>query len=240
MSLNSHNLRILLFDIDGTLLFTIHRSIYRAKVAEAVANIFGTAGKISQVSFSGKTDLHIISEALSDEGITLKEIWEALPEIEKQFVSIIETLSKTSAVFRSCPGMPGLLEKLQLDPRYQLSLLTGNIESLAKLKLNQVGLEKYFSCPGAFGSDHEDRLFLPSIAANRVANFLGIFDLSPSQFIIIGDTPRDIACAHHFGAKVLAVATGNFSKEELANAQPDLLFETLSDTDKVISALATL
>lgn len=240
MPLNSNNLRILLFDIDGTLLVTIQRSIYRAKVAEAVASIFGTAGKINEVSFSGKTDLHIISEALSDEGITLKEIWQALPEIEKQFVTIIETLSKTGPVFRSCPGLPTLLEKLQLDSRYLLSLLTGNIEILAKLKLHQVGLKDFFSYPGAFGSDHENRLFLPSIAANRIANFLGIFDLLPSQFIIIGDTPRDIACARHFGAKVVAVATGNFAVEELANAQPDLIFETLSDTDKVISALATL
>jgi phosphoglycolate phosphatase-like HAD superfamily hydrolase len=101
-------------------------------------------------------------------------------------------------------------------------------------------LQAYFNRSGAFGSDSEDRLQLPAIACQRISNLLGVESLLPEQFIIIGDTPRDIACARHFGAKVLAVATGNTKLEDLANAQPDLLFETLSDTDKVLSALAKL
>lgn len=240
MNASFENLRVLLFDVDGTLLTTIDRSRYRAQVAQALINIFGTAGKLLEISFSGKTDLHIVGEALEDTGITIEQIWEMFPKIESEFMAVIENLSKSGPVFRRCPAVEDLLIQLQNDSRYVISLLTGNIEKLAWEKLSQVSLQAYFNRSGAFGSDSEDRLQLPAIACQRISNLLGVESLLPEQFIIIGDTPRDIACARHFGAKVLAVATGNTKLEDLANAQPDLLFETLSDTDKVLSALAKL
>lgn len=240
MSASSENLRILLFDVDGTLLTTIDRSAYREQIAQALINIFGTTGKLLEISFSGKTDLHIVSEALEDEGITLEQVWEEFPKIESEFMAVIENLSKSGPIFRRCPAVEDLLVKLQSDSRYIISLLTGNIEKLAWKKLSHVGLHNYFQHPGAFGSDSADRLLLPAIASDRISKLLGVENILPEQFIIIGDTPRDIACARHFGAKVLAVATGNTKLEDLANAQPDLLFQTLSDTDKVLLALATL
>jgi len=240
LNASSKNLRVLLFDIDGTLLSTINRTLYRAQIAQAIINIFGTAGNLLEISFSGKTDLQIINEALADEGVELTEIWEAFPKIELEFAKVIDTLSQSGEVFKRCPNVEELLIKLSIDSRYLISLLTGNIESLSWKKLSHVGLRDYFPNPGAFGSDHDNRIMLTSIASERITKFLGVESLSPDQFIIIGDTVRDIACARHFGAKVLAVATGTTKLEELANAQPDLLFETLSDTDKVLSALASL
>jgi phosphoglycolate phosphatase len=237
---SAKNLRVLLFDIDGTLLFTINRNAYRAQIAQAITNIFGTSGKLLEISFSGKTDLQIISEALVDEGVELTQVWEALPKIEVEFTKAMDVLGQTGAVFARCPNVEELLIKLSVDSRYLISLLTGNIESLSWKKLSQVGLRDYFPNPGAFGSDHDNRIMLTSIVSERIVKFLRVESLSPEQFIIIGDTVRDIACARHFGAKVLAVATGMTKLEDLANAQPDLLFETLSDTDKVLSALASL
>lgn len=240
LSASSKNLRILLFDIDGTLLSTINRELYRKNIAQALINIFGTAGKLLEISFSGKTDLQIVSEALENEGFSLAQVWENFSKIEAEFTNVIDVLSKSSPVFKPCPNVEELLIKLSLDSRYLISLLTGNIESLSWKKLSHVGLRNYFLAPGAFGSDNEDRMKLTAIAQKRIASFLSVESLLPNQFIIIGDTIRDIACARHFGAKVLAVATGVTKLEDLANAQPDLLFETLSDTNKVLSALASL
>lgn len=237
---SSKDLRILLFDIDGTLLSTINRSLYRIQVAQALINIFGTAGKLLEISFSGKTDLQIVSEALETENISLAQVWDNFLKIEAEFTNVIDTLSQEGPVFRRCPNVEELLARLKTEPRYLISLLTGNLESLSWKKLSHVGLQDYFLTLGAFGSDHDDRMKLTAIAQKRVTKFLGVENLSPDKFIIIGDTVRDIACARQFGAKVLAVATGVTKIEDLANAQPDLLFETLSDTDKVLSALASL
>jgi phosphoglycolate phosphatase-like HAD superfamily hydrolase len=240
LNASSKNLRILLFDIDGTLLSTVNRTLYRARVAQAVTNIFGTAGKLLEISFSGKTDIQIISEALENEGVSLKEVWDNFLKIEQEFTNVIDSLSQEGEVFKRCPNVEELLTKLKFDSNFVVSVLTGNLESLSWKKLSCVGLRDYFSSPGAFGSDHDNRLMLAPIAQKRLSKFLGVENLSPEQFIIIGDTVRDIACARHFGAKVLAVATGVTKIEDLANARPDFLFETLSDTDKVLQTLASL
>src|SRR5204863_420640 len=111
--------------------------------------------------------------------------------------------------------------------RYLSALLTGNIEPAAYLKLEISGLSEFFRLPGAFGDDSFDRRDLPELAAQRINKHLGA-DLQPEQFIVIGDTPNDIACARHFGARVLAVATGRVhSAEELAACEPDALLPDL-------------
>src|SRR5262249_18703691 len=116
------------------------------------------------------------------------------------------------------------------------SLLTGNVEKLAEAKLRHVEIWHYFKGRGAFGSDAEDRDHLPAIAAARLRDHLGT-ELHPEQFIIIGDTPRDISCAKYFAAKVLAVATGKHTLDELLTYQPDAALADLSDTSVVLTLL---
>jgi phosphoglycolate phosphatase-like HAD superfamily hydrolase len=212
--------------------------VYREQIRTALIEIFGTAGSIDSVSFGGKTDLQILREALENEGITPDRIRAALPDIEKQFTGILQRMQVEGPVFDCCPGVELLLERLSCESRYLISLLTGNVELLAWAKLESAGLTRYFSYRGAFGSDEEDRLLLPAIAASRIAARLGADGLKPGQFVVIGDTPRDIACARHFGARVVAVASGGSTMEELALAEPDLLLGDLSDTEAVITALA--
>jgi phosphoglycolate phosphatase len=237
--MTSDNLRVILFDIDGTLIRAVRRPEYRGRIRQMLIDQFGTCGRISEVDFGGKTDLAIYREALECEGFTAEQIRERLPHLEATMVEILEEMAATGEVFRLCEGVGALLEALAADARFVTSLLTGNVEKLAEAKLRTVGIWSYFKGRGAFGSDAEERDHLPEIAAARIQEHCGV-TLAPDRFVIVGDTPRDIKCARHFGARVVAVASGFTSLEQLAAHRPDALFADLSDTASVINLLAEI
>ena len=190
---------------------------------------------------SGMTDLQIIAEALRDEGFTQDDIRKRIHEVS---VRITEEARRVTGngipFFQVIPGVREMLDVLDQHPRYRSALLTGNIEAMAYLKMELVGLEKYFSLPGAFGDESHDRKDLPTLAAERIRKQLKM-NLAAEQFIVLGDTPNDIGCAQHFGARAVALGTGRFySAEELLACEPDAFLPDLSDTELVLETFARL
>ena len=228
--------RVLLFDIDGTLLYALRGRGYRREIRLTLESVFGTAGRIDQMRFDGKTDLAILREALEPEGIGADEIRHRIPDWEAGFVELTHRLTAEAPLFACCPGTERLLERLDEDDRFVLSVLTGNLERMAGVKLAAVGLDRHFRLRGAYGSDHENRNELPAIAAARIAEQTGRAR-PPGDYVIIGDTPRDIEAAKCFGMRCVGVATGHYSLDALAAHEPDVLLPDLSETDLVIETL---
>lgn len=125
------------------------------------------------------------------------------------------------------PGVRPLLETLGTQPDIQLALLTGNLEPMAHLKLEAVGLDGYFPF-GAFGSDDEDRNKLPAVALARAHTHTGRW-FPPESVFIIGDTVHDVTCSRSIGCRTVIVCTGTYSRQELEPHGPDLLLDDLSD-----------
>ncbi|HQR37741.1 MAG TPA: haloacid dehalogenase-like hydrolase [Blastocatellia bacterium] len=230
---------VLLFDIDGTLLVSVRGKGYRGEIARALERVFGTSGTIGETRFDGKTDLAILREALAPDGVTYEAIVERLPEWQAAFLELNARLAVESPLFVRCPGVGEVLAAVESDERYVLSVLTGNLEATAGAKLEAVGLGHHFRLRGAYGSDHHDRNELPAIAAGRIVEQTGRA-YEPPDFVIVGDTPRDIEAARTFGMRCVAVATGHFNVEQLAVYGPDALLPDLADVDAFLGALAGL
>ena len=239
--ISSSDLRILLWDIDGTLIRSLQTGGYKVYTIPVLEEIFGTSGQLATMHVSGMTDLQIIAEALRDEGFTHEDIRKRIHEVS---VRITEEARRVTGngipFFQVIPGVREMLDVLDQHPRYRSALLTGNIEAMAYLKMELVGLEKYFSLPGAFGDESHDRKDLPTLAAERIRKQLKM-NLAAEQFIVLGDTPNDIGCAQHFGARAVALGTGRFySAEELLACEPDAFLPDLSDTELVLETFARL
>jgi phosphoglycolate phosphatase-like HAD superfamily hydrolase len=203
--------------------------------------VFGTAGCLPEMRVSGMTDLQIVGEALKHEGFTHEHIRERVHELRESYMKAMHKFTGNGdAVFEVLPGVREVLEAVTDHPRYQSALLTGNIEPAAYLKMEIMGLADHFPLPGAFGDESHDRRDLPALAAERIRRQLNL-DLKPEQFIVIGDTPNDIQCAQHFGARSLAVHTGRFYElEDLRNCKPDAILPDLSNLELVMQTLASL
>jgi len=234
-------LRILLWDIDGTLIRSVRTGGYKDYTIPVLEEIFGTSGQLSTMRVSGMTDLQIIAEALRDEGYTHDDIRERIHDVSKRITEEARRVTGNGTpFFQVIPGVREMLDVLDQHPRYRSALLTGNIEAMAYLKMELVGLEKYFRLPGAFGDESHERKDLPERAAERIQQQLQM-NLAPEQFIVLGDTPNDIGCAQHFGARSVALGTGRFySKEELLECQPDAFLPDLTDTNLVLETLGRL
>jgi phosphoglycolate phosphatase-like HAD superfamily hydrolase len=234
------DLRVVLWDIDGTLVTTARRGVFKDYTAPAVIRLFGTAGRLDELRVSGMTDLQIVCEALRDEGFTTDDVRARGPELCEHYLVELERLTNDHLLYYALPGARAALEAVGRSPRYVNALLTGNVEPAARWKLRATGLDEFFRLPGAFGEDSHDRRDLPALAAARINAHLKL-DLAPARFIVVGDTPGDIGCARHFGARCVAVATGRFHPAaELAAFNPDAVLPDLTDTAAFMRVLDSL
>jgi len=235
------SLRILLWDIDGTLIHSLRRGAFKDYTIPMLEEVFGTAGRLPEMIVSGMTDLQIVGEALKHEGFTHEDIFERVDHLRESYMTAMrQATSNGEQFFEVLPGVRETLRAVHEHPRYRSALLTGNIEQAAYLKMELVGLAEFFDLPGAFGDESHNRRDLPSLAYERICKHLQL-DLAREQFIIIGDTPNDIDCAKHFGARSLAIGTGRlYSEDDLTACDPDALLPDLSDLEVVMQTLAGL
>ena len=233
--------RILLWDVDGTLIRSARTDAFKDYTIPMLEEVFGTSGRLAEMRVSGMTDLQIVAEALRDEGFTADDISGRIDHLRERYMEAMKRATGNGAeFFQLLPGVRETLEAIAKERRYRSALLTGNIEPAAYLKMELMGLAEFFDLPGAFGDESHDRRDLPALAAERINQYLGI-DFEPQQFIVIGDTPNDIACAKHFGARSMAVGTGRlYSTADLLECEPDAFVPNFSDPQLVLKTLAAL
>jgi phosphoglycolate phosphatase len=224
--------KLVLFDIDGTLVLT-GRAGVRA-MTRAMAEVFGLEGAFKDVSMAGRTDWYLLSIALAQAGQTLSR-----PELERfraVYVRFLEdeVLERGDGHKGVMPGVRDLLDTLSTRDDVLIGLLTGNFVEAARIKLEHFDLWRYFRC-GAYGDDAEDRNALVPVALERARASDG--QRAFTRIVVIGDTPHDIACAAAAGATSLAVATGGFDVDALRAAGADVVFESLEDTQAVVNVI---
>ncbi|MCA1576469.1 MAG: haloacid dehalogenase-like hydrolase [Acidobacteria bacterium] len=234
-------MRILLWDIDGTLMRSVRNGSYKDYTIPVLEELFGTSGRLSDMRVSGMTDLQIVFEALAETEISQDQV---RAQIDRLCLRLTEEARRVTAngapFFELLPGVRETLQALHDHPRYRSALLTGNIATMAQLKMELMGLDQFFTLPGAFGDESHIRRDLPALAADRIRKHLQI-EIPPEHFIVIGDTPNDIDCGRHFGARTVAVGTGRFySREEILACEPDAVLPDLFDVDVVLRTLERL
>jgi len=229
--MSSNGTRLILFDIDGTLLSAGRAA--RESILAALRAVLGWDGTADGNDFSGKTDPQILRE-LVEESVGPERFEAALAPVLDRYVEELRGRLRPDAVVPK-PGVPELLERLAREPNVVLGLLTGNIERGARLKLDPPDFNRFFPF-GAFGDDSADRYCLPAFAVARARERTGR-DFAGESVVIIGDSVHDVGCGRPLGARTIAVATGPTSAEALAAERPHALFQDFSDVSAAAQAI---
>lgn len=225
--------RLVLFDIDGTLLSA--RGVPRVAFGGALEEVFGTAGPIDDHQFDGKTDPQIARELLRLAGRADAEIDRGLPALWTRYLERLEQ-ALHGRDLQVYPGVRELLDELEARRELAvLGLLTGNIREGARLKLRHAGIRNEFRV-GAYGSDHERRDRLPAVAVHRARELTGVH-FRAGDVVIIGDTPSDMNCGQSMAVRALGVLTGRYDRAALEAAGAHRVFPDLSATAEVLAAI---
>lgn len=214
--------KYILFDIDGTLV-NMHSGFMPALIERLLREIGREDVIIHGGSYAGRTDRDIFTQLLQDNEIDTG----LYDDFRQRYIGLLDEMLTSSRIDR----LEGTREAVEacLEKGHHIGLLTGNFREAAFIKLNRVELDTFFK-EGAFGGDEADRNRLPEQAFGKAK--MQLPDLKPSDMVIIGDTPRDIACAKYFGCMSIGVATGPYSSEQLAGHQPDAVLESLAEPAK--------
>ena len=226
-------MKLILFDIDGTILWTDGAG--RRAMQASLLEHFGTAGPESY-RYDGKTDAQIVRESMRACGIGDDRIDQGIPLVLEAYLARLDgELSTPGRTIRRFDGVLELLDALEARGDRVLGLLTGNLARGAARKLSAVGVAPERFRLGAYGSDHEHRHELPAIALAR-AQALGM-TFPGDRVVIVGDTPADILCGRGIGARAIGVATGHYGVDELASHGAASVIADLTDTAAVMRAI---
>lgn len=223
--------RLVLFDIDGTLLSTQGHSVRAMKTAYAAT--YGRDPSGIEYRMDGKTELQITYELMGLAGLSRAEIEAGLPRFWRRYEEELRQ-NVTPGRTRVFPGVAAVVAQVARLPHALLGLLTGNCEPAARIKLQAAGLDGF--AVGAFGAHHEDRAELPAVAVEHAERVSGR-RFRGKEIVIVGDTPNDIRCGQALGVKSIAVATGRYSVRQLAGYGPDHVFPDFSDVAAVLQAV---
>lgn len=228
--------RLILFDIDGTLTRTQNGYL---PFNDAILKTFGFAGDIRTVVPDGNTDPLIVKDIFMKAGVEIAveaEQWQLFTaQLQASYRAHVACGATT---IHPLPGAAALLRQLSATEVFHASVVTGNFEQTALVKLAAAGLGNYLA-RGAYASDSAHRPHLPAIARERWEMAAGR-TITAGQCVIVGDTPKDLECARANGMKCLLVGTGRYPVEELEYWQPDACLADLSDTHAVVALLAML
>jgi phosphoglycolate phosphatase len=230
--------KLLLFDVDGTLVLTGGAGM--RGMTRAFELTFGVPNALQGIPVAGRTDPAILDDAMSRAGLSASEadrrrFFEIyLPILAEEMERPVPTAeySQQPRFKGPLPGVPELVRALRVRDDVFLALLTGNQSRAAQVKLGYFGLWEPFVC-GAFGEDAALRHELVPVAVDR-ALAAGCPPVAPGEVIVIGDTPLDVDCAQRAGVRSLAVATGGHTVESLRATNPDHVVPTLEDTEAVV------
>jgi phosphoglycolate phosphatase-like HAD superfamily hydrolase len=223
VSLASGKMVLLLFDVDGTLIHCGRQ--VRAIIGDALRMVYGESGDLDGYDFSGKTDDQIVFDLLSAAGLPEARIRSGLEEMRTLYFTSLKTRLRPEEM-RVLPNVRDLLCRLAEDENVALGLITGNWEKGARIKLESVGLEGFFSC-GAFGDGSRSRRELPPKALRAAGRSYGR-SFVEEDAVILGDSPLDVDCARAHGIRMVAVSTGWTSEEALKAAGADCVLPDLS------------
>jgi phosphoglycolate phosphatase len=221
---------LLLWDIDGTLI-NADRAGERS-ILILIRDLYDRELEKLPVALQGRTDTSIARDVLAFLGVPATT--EEETRFKRAYLSLLpHTLPRGKA--RILPGIKEMLDAVHAHPEIHQGLLTGNLEEGARLKLTFLGIWSYFEF-GAYADDSHIRDELGPFALARAKEKLGI-EFPPERVYIIGDTPHDIACGKAIGAKTIAVATGNFTCEQLAAEKPTHTFQDFADTQALLKVI---
>jgi phosphoglycolate phosphatase-like HAD superfamily hydrolase len=227
--------KLVLFDIDGTILLTAGAG--RRAIVAALAGEVGDTPAFHDIRFDGKTDPQIVAEMLEAAGQPEPRESPRVRALCERYVGFLaRELERPTARTTVMPGVLPLLDRLESEPDVVLGLLTGNLAEGAALKLRSGRIAPERFRVGAYGSDSGHRPDLPAIAARRAEPIFGRVPHG-AEIVIIGDTPADVACGAGIDARALAVATGAYSVADLTACSPHAVFSDLSGTEAVVEAI---
>ena len=224
--------RLVLFDIDGTLI--TDSGAARDAFFAALQQVYGYDDDLARFDFSGRTDPQIARMVLSASGFDDATITRRLDSLWEHYLGGLAR-NATAERVRVLPGIVALLDALAMRDDVVLALLTGNLETGARVKLKPVDLNRYFAF-GAFGSDSANREELPPFAVQRAAAIDGQ-QFAGRDVVILGDTIFDIRCGVPHGATTIGIASGRTPIETLRAENPTHAFASAEDTEALIAAI---
>ena len=222
--------RLVLFDIDGTLLLS--RGIGREAKRRAMLERFGSVGALDEIVFGGKTDWRILAELLAPLGFTPADIGREMPAYERVMARHMRQIQADYDA-QALPHALDVVRDFRDNPDVTIGLVTGNTSMTAAIKLEMAGFQRDWFAVGAFGSEAMAREDLTRLAKQR-GSIRANHAFQDAEVIVIGDTPDDIAAARAINAVAVAISTGYVPREDLIRCQPDALLDELAALPRLV------